>query len=502
MRDNTCDLSHFELLNRHYHSGSDGQLSDKITLTTHNKKADLINESNLSSIQEPEKVLHAKIVGIYPPELYPTLKELKLKPGARVMLLTNDRSKIKKYYNGKMAIVHKIEPSKLTIDFGNGDLLEVEEEIWFNLRQRPELETQTVIDEQLGTFQQFPVKLAWAITIHKSQGLTFDDLVIDASETFAEGQVYVALSRLRTLDGLSLKSPLGPNLIKINKRVKSFMEQNAGTLLSETELKRSQLAFTEKTLIKLFDLSDLEESIGFAKTHSLLITRSVFTNFLKLSVIFQKFNIELSALFKDNGSECDKVFERVIIAADYLGGQLSALLNEITLFIKTYGEDINYKNQLPTLRNVKKYGQTKLTGLSIAKLVAAAMKSGKDIGGAMTEFRKPNNESAKNSLQGKLLDNIQDKKSPEKNSLELFRAGNTITEIAKLTSLNRQAIEFHLASFLRTKEIDILDLMDNAQYSRIKSLVDQGNTSLSDIRKLLGGDVSFGQVNAVITYLS
>lgn len=500
VRENKFSAHHFELLNAYFRPGVD---NNAITLTTHNRKADLINESNLSNISSPEKVLSAKIVGAYPPELYPTSKELKLKVGAVVMLLKNDRSKVKRYYNGKIGVVSKIEPHKLTVDLGDNDLLELEVETWTNTRQRVDPETQTVSDEQVGSFEQFPVKLAWAITIHKSQGLTFDSLVIDAGDTFAEGQIYVALSRLRSLAGLTLKEPLSPALVKINPRVKLFTDSNPGSMLSKDVLQNFQWEFSGIILEKLFYLSDLEEYVGSAQSHRLSIISSSYRSLFVLSDTCQKFSVELSGIFGSDEKDYHKVFERVSAAVDYLSPQLSALLDEIRAFDKIHADDINYKNQLPALRNVKRYAQGKLTGLATAKTFTASLQAGKNPGEALATLRKV----GKPGVVGVGQTNIGSVSAPDKNSLEreslsLFRSGKSILEISQLTKLGIPTIEFHLTTFLRTGELDILELMDSYQFDSIKSVIDQGNSSISEIRRQLGGSVSFGQINAVITHLS
>lgn len=499
IRENKCSDPHFELLNGYCKTEVD---NNAITLTTHNRKADLINESNLSSIRSPEKVLSAKIVGAYPPELYPTSKELKLKVGAVVMLLKNDRSKIKRYYNGKIGVISKIEPHKLTVDLGN-DLLELEEETWTNIRQRVDLETQTVSDEQVGSFQQFPVKLAWAITIHKSQGLTFDNLIIDAGETFAEGQIYVALSRLRSLAGLTLKEPLSSALVKINSRVKLFTDNNPGSMLSNDILRSLQWQFSGRILAKLFGLSDLEENIGTAQNHPLPIISSSYRSLSGLSDTCQKFSGELSAIFSSDEKDYHKVFERVSAAVDYFSPKLNSLLDQIRAFDKIHADDINYKNQLPTLRNVKRYAQSKLTGLTTAKTFTANLQVGKNPGEALAILRKVGKPEVVRSMQINTDGAAASaKNSLEKESLALFRSGKSMPEISELTKLGIPTIEFHLTTFLRTGELDILELMDRSQFDRIKSIVEQGSTSISEIRRQLGGTVSFGQINAVITHLS
>ncbi|NBN99256.1 MAG: hypothetical protein EBV19_08495, partial [Flavobacteriia bacterium] len=167
-----------------------------ITLTTHNKQAEAINERELQRLEDPEQNFVANVSGEFNETSFPTDGILRLKTGAQVMFVKNDSSWERRYFNGKIGTVVKIEKNKLHIDCNDGQPpLEIGKETWKNLRYSFNGETQSVDQEEIGLFEQFPVRLAWAITIHKSQGLTFEKAMIDAGKSFAPGQVYVALSR-------------------------------------------------------------------------------------------------------------------------------------------------------------------------------------------------------------------------------------------------------------------------------------------------------------------
>ena len=178
-----------------------------ITLTTHNRLADELNERELAKLPDAPRVFTAEIKKDFPVNIYPTDEELTLKTGARVMFVRNDDQKPRRFYNGKIGVITEIDSDKIIVRCEDGEI-EVTRMVWENIRYREDEKTGKIDEEILGTFTQYPLRLAWAVTIHKSQGLTFDKVIIDAARAFAAGQVYVALSRCRTLEGIVLSSPL------------------------------------------------------------------------------------------------------------------------------------------------------------------------------------------------------------------------------------------------------------------------------------------------------
>ena len=176
-----------------------------ITLTTHNYKADRINAAELDKLPGPPTRFHAQVKGEYPEKSYPAEATLELKEGAKVMFLKNDTETPRRYFNGKIGVVEEMDDDGITIRCPGDDApILVQRDTWRNIRYTTDPATQQIEEKELGTFTQYPLRLAWAITIHKSQGLTFDKAVIDADDAFAPGQVYVALSRCRSLEGLVL----------------------------------------------------------------------------------------------------------------------------------------------------------------------------------------------------------------------------------------------------------------------------------------------------------
>ena len=238
-----------------------------IRLTTHNQMANNYNETELQKLSGRAVNYQAKIEGTFPEYSYPTAETLTLKVGAQVMFVKNDPSNEHRYYNGRIGHVTLAEPTRLLVYCpGDADAIEVVPLEWENARYTLNDETREIETEVLGKFSQLPLRLAWAITIHKSQGLTFEHAIIDASLSFAPGQVYVALSRCKTLEGMVLASQIPPHAIINDERVDSYIShQEEAAQRSIDQLPTLKDEYYRYLLMELFDFKDIlyrEEYLG------------------------------------------------------------------------------------------------------------------------------------------------------------------------------------------------------------------------------------------------
>ena len=230
-----------------------------IRLTTHNMMADRYNESELQKLSGKLFWYKAAVEGTFPEYSYPTAHTLVLKVGAQVMFIKNDQSGRHRYYNGRIGQVTYLDPKKvLVLCEGDADPIEVEPLQWENARYSLNPETREIVADVQGTFSQLPLRLAWAITIHKSQGLTFDHAIIDANMSFAPGQVYVALSRCRTLEGLVLSTPIEARAVINDQRVDSYIaNQEEAARQSIAQLPLLKQEYERQLLLQLFDFRAL-----------------------------------------------------------------------------------------------------------------------------------------------------------------------------------------------------------------------------------------------------
>ncbi len=268
LRNNRLDPPTAQELNTRYvpdfnPAGRDGY----ITLCTHNRAADAINASRLGALKQKTQRFKAEIDGEFPEHMYPTKASLELKIGAQVMFMRNDPSPEKLYFNGKIGRITRISGDVIKVKCSEDSKeISVEPLTWKNIEYSLDPDTREITEKMVGTFSQYPLKLAWAITIHKSQGLTFDKAVIDARAAFAHGQVYVALSRCRTFEGMVLSSPISTNGIKIDAAVSRFSREIERRTPSEDQLKAAKITYQQQLLLECFNfgrLGDLFRRMAF-----------------------------------------------------------------------------------------------------------------------------------------------------------------------------------------------------------------------------------------------
>ena len=259
VRNNTLMPQNLQALNTRYLPDFkiDQQEKHYITLSTHNRKVDAINDREMRALPGKEYTYHATIKDTFPESMYPIDEALNLKLGARVMFTKNDSSAEKRYYNGKLGIVSHLTNKSITVTCEGEEPIEVHMETWENIRYTSEVGSEVVQLELMGTFSQYPLRLAWAITIHKAQGLTFDHVVIDAADAFAAGQVYVALSRCRTLDGIVLLTPIPSHALTNAREVLNFTNQQQELDHIRQQLPQAQREYLTRLLCALYDFREL-----------------------------------------------------------------------------------------------------------------------------------------------------------------------------------------------------------------------------------------------------
>lgn len=340
VRNNAMDREGLELLNKHYKAFiSEKEYQENITLTTHNRKADEINSRNLAALPGKAHRYNAKIEGQFSEKNYPNDEVLALKVGTRVMFLKNNPEK--NYFNGKIGEVTFVTEEKIRVLCENDPAeIEVPRETWTNVNYKLDKGSGHLQEEVLGAYTHFPLRLAWAITIHKSQGLTFDKLIIDAAEAFSAGQVYVALSRCRSLEGLTLSSRIEPNSLNNDRNILDFASQRPDDETVATIYSESRRNYQKEVLISLFDFA---EFMGFRKSlaDKLQVHHKRFSNeghqwFIdlaaridQLSDVAGKFQRQLNGLMEvgREGDQDPELQDRIKSGAVYFAGELKKCLD-------------------------------------------------------------------------------------------------------------------------------------------------------------------------------
>lgn len=324
-----------------------------IRLTTHNYQADSVNKVKIDALECEPAIFEAEIQGSFPETAYPAETSLSLKPGAQVMFTKNDSSGERLYYNGKIGTVKSVEPEIIVTDEHGNDII-VPRETWENMKYGISEETNEITAEVEGSFTQYPLKLAWAITIHKSQGLTFDKVIIDAGKAFSFGQVYVALSRCRTLEGIVLSSPISRNCTFTSQEVTAFERQFTPVEQAQSALDSFRVEYFTEQLCGIFNLrhlnylydklnriwqNDLTKLYpAYAKTFGSLssINREMspaVPGFEELAETGNRFQSQLRRIIASEGTNSSLLAERILKAATYFHTQISILAKSVTAVI-------------------------------------------------------------------------------------------------------------------------------------------------------------------------
>lgn len=262
VRDNQLDSEVMNILNTRYIANfQPPKETSYITLTSHNAAAQAINEEKLAMLPGMAHRFTAKIEGEFPAHAYPTDEVLEFKEGAQVLFTKNDTSVEKEYYNGKIGQIIRIEEDGIVVKCPpETNSIYVSPVEWHNIKYSLDENSKEVKEEVVGTFTQYPLKLAWAITIHKSQGLTFERAIIDAQAAFAHGQVYVALSRCKSLEGIVLHSKIGYSSVKTDSVVKDYSKEADRYAPNENHLQQSKRVYLQTLIQELFDFTSVKKA--------------------------------------------------------------------------------------------------------------------------------------------------------------------------------------------------------------------------------------------------
>lgn len=316
IREDTLNSDSIEELNRRYvpqyrQSGNESA----IILTTHNNNARSINSAKLYALPGAEHHFDADISGDFPEHSFPNDRKLLLKKDALVMFLRNDTSLEKRYYNGKIGIIEHISDDFITVKCReDSQSIKVVPLEWENIEYTLDNEKNEINEVVTGRFRQFPLKLAWAITIHKSQGLTFDKVVIDAQAAFAHGQIYVAFSRCKTLDGIILTSPVTPHVVKADEHLLSFNRSIHLKSPTAEQLMEAKMIYQQKIIRECFDFDEIHKYVNILgsllRKNKSVVQISGYMNFDSLQ---EKENQDIYQVSKKLETQLQSIFQNGIL---------------------------------------------------------------------------------------------------------------------------------------------------------------------------------------------
>ncbi|MFI5163659.1 MAG: helix-turn-helix domain-containing protein [Bacteroidia bacterium] len=509
IRNNEMTEVDFNLLSERFISVSSEQKRDCITLTTHNYMADEINQRELKKLKG--KVFHfeGELSGNFSEKALPTELKLELKEGAQVMFVKNDSSPVKKYFNGKLATVKKIGADEIVVTLSeSNEELKIEKEKWKSVRYALNNESGKVEEEELGSFTQYPIRLAWAITIHKSQGLTFDNAVIDAGKSFVAGQVYVALSRCRTLRGLQLLSKITPGSVKNDERIIAFAKKESGEVEINNIVTTEKPKYAAQLLIRTFDWKKITEELELflqetetKKFNGKVLAFSTANNMLNSAKaqqeVAEKFTTELGKRFTENPTNQNWLNEKVTSAKKYFAAKIN---EELILPLNGLQSHLQGKTK------VRKYSK------QVNELESFLWKKVSNIqrvtfGDLLFEVEKIERENVtvQTSVSGKKTIPIAigtEKGSSKFESLAFYKQGMNISEIAKQRDMVISTIESHLAEFIQSEEVNVFDFVNEQQIEKVKdTLAKLGDERLTPLKIELGDSFSYGKIRMAVAYL-
>lgn len=504
IRENNADETTLAQLNKRYIPDfTPDKESDYIRLTTHNYQAQAVNDYELSLLTSEEHVYSADVEGTFPETSYPADKELVLKEGAQIMFIKNDTEK--RYFNGMIGEVVSLTGKNIVVRSKDSrQTFNLEKSEWTNSKYTLDDESKEIKETVEGTFKQYPIRLAWAITIHKSQGLTFDHAIIDISHSFAHGQTYVALSRCRTLDGIVLSEPLQRDAIISDNVVDSFVGNISRLTPSETEVSRLQQSYIIQVLDELFDFTQLQTSFNlllrtidehFYRKYPKLLTeyKCVGTKFTDLIDVARKFKMQYARLAQNN-SQCGMLEERVRKAAEYYSTKLSEfdilckktkistdnkqLKKQFDDRFTTFSDELNLKIKL------LKYESCKDTKFDVADLLSVKAK-----------ILLSKNETEPKHVKPQKA--VKQPKLPTREiSYNMFEHGMTIAQIAAERELTFGTIFSHLLNYVENGQIDARQIIPDEHAKELQTYFNLGNrpASLYEISSSLKTSMPYDEI--------
>jgi hypothetical protein len=530
LRNNQPTKEEIDILNKYYKPSDEIQhLREVITLTTHNYKADELNQKALKELDTPSHIFKALIDGDFFESMYPVLQQLELKVGAQIMFTKNDNEN-KAYFNGKLATVTSISGDDIEVSMAEThELFKLKRALWENKKYTINASTKELEDEVIGTFEQYPAKLAWAITVHKSQGLTFDRAIIDVGQAFADGQVYVALSRLRSLEGLILRTRIDTQVITTDKQIVSFTETNNRPAELGMVMKNKQRDYIRYLIAKTFDFNSLLKEIkdiretnneeGNFEEETMKPVLEQINNTLSSEVVnTEKFKRQLTTLVDENQQELllERIKSGTIYYKDVLMRVMKILLTHLEEMkkqkrVKGYVTNLTELDQLfakkreevdkalyltqAILEERDAFDFAELTKLRITERLAMLDEIRNLVGGIEIDGKKTKrNRGSKKSKKGE--------PSTYDISLSLLESGLTVDAIAQERGLVPATIEGHLARAVESGRLSIYKFMTEENVSTITEALKEmpeGFTS-KDLFMKLEGNYGYGKLRAVMSH--
>lgn len=485
----------FDVLNERYDPDFKAGTESYVYLCSHNRMADEINQEKLEEIDLTVKTYEAKLFGDFKENQYPNEQFLELKVGAQVMFIRNDITGEKKYFNGKLGEISALDDNEIKVVLdGSEREITVKREVWEQKKYFLDTE-KNIKEEVLGSFEQFPIKLAWAVTIHKSQGLTFDNVIIDAGKSFTAGQVYVALSRCRTLEGIVLKSKITPEVIFKDNRILQFQGDTFANDSVEAILNREKYDYSIKKVLRtvncLWFLQEVEEwnklsittrSIDHVKTNQLYVQLK--HEIVNLGKIFEKLERVISQKvnnFIENKEEWSDIETKTKGAVNFFFTEIRD---------KVFNPLKEFYAEIKGTKGLKQYNEEFRNWLEDTE---EYLNSLKEIHLLETKLLHEKNDKEINLKIAKVPSQVL--------TFQLFEQGKTIGEIAMERGLVKETVIGHLAKFAEQGLLDISRVITSDKIKAFeKEFYENPHETLTEWKNALPSDFEFNEIRILINH--
>lgn len=527
LRENKVTQTDIQLLNSHYKSEAEiAEVRDCITLTTHNYKADQINRQKLDELKSASFYYQADIDQDFPENLFPLPESLELREGAQVMFIKNDSSGNGDYFNGKLARVETLRDESIDVILeGNTIPYRLKRELWENKKYVLQAETKELEEDVVGTFSQYPIKLAWAVTVHKSQGLTFDRAVIDVGQAFAPGQVYVALSRLRSLDGLILRSKIRTDALQSDSSVQGFTQSVSNQEKLSDILSHHQQHYIQELLDQVFNLDALlrelqdfqkknDSSMEFEDPEMQVAISNIFSLIKIESDMARRFGNQLRFLLHDK--DFIKLRERLSKGSEYFKEFLKKAISQILIHsaeVERFSKTKSYLKYLEELEVsfLKKYGDiNKVEPLVSSILDGEVSDKLKELDRDKVQLRIQlrENAKAKANENPKFASTKTGRKKTGKASLKrkvgetyeitfaMLAEGKSIGDIVVERGMAESTIKGHLAKGIMEGKVELEDCLPEEVILDIRRAMEHAK-SVNDLRSQFKDKYDYGTLRMV-----
>jgi len=497
IRDGEIGDIDFETLNERYIPDFEPTDEPYVYLTSHNRMADEINQKKLAELSGKTYSYKAEIVGNFNENQYPNDEVLDLKVGAQIMFIRNDASGERRYFNGKLAEVVDLDEKEITVIIdGDDENYVLKKEVWEQKKYSLDAE-KNITEDVLGSFKQYPIRLAWAVTIHKSQGLTFDRLIIDAGKSFASGQVYVALSRCRTLEGIILKSKITPEVIFADRRVSKFQDETHANDRMDEILNAEKYDYSIKKVLNRLDCKWFKNSLetwynsaknskAIDKDKAKFLYTAIKPEVENLASVYEKFEkviLQKTQKFVQGNEDWSEIETKTKGAVNFFFKKV----NE-----KIFSQLLDFYAENKGTKGLKQYNEDFRVFLD-------------DLEDYLNDLKKVH------LLETPLFDVENDVKVTTKIakvpshilSFQLFEEGKTIPEIAKERGLVTETIFGHLAKFAEQGLLDLTRIFDKEKLKTFEKEFDQNwekHQSLSDWKNALPKEFEFNEIRLLLNH--